>query len=148
MATYQKFQSWIGTLCGGADLEGTAGTDADTLVAYLSNTPPSLTADVLKADLAEIATGSGYSGPIPLDNVGTRTLGVLTVTAKSFAVTAAGGAIGPFRYVVIADDTLAGDPLMAVFDQGTPVTIADGQSWSVLFGGTPVGGLGTLCTVT
>ena len=105
MATYNKFNSWVEYLCGSADLFGTGGTTADMLAAYLSNATPSATLDLLKADLAEITTGSGYTGPVNLDNVGTRTTGVLTVTAKSFTVTAS-GTVGPFQYVAVMDDTL------------------------------------------
>jgi hypothetical protein len=148
MATYNKFNAWIAPLCGTADLDGTGGTTADMLIAYLSNATPSATADTVKADLAEIATGFGYAGPINLDNVGTRTLGVLTVTGKSFTVTAAGGSVGPFRYIVVADDTLASDPLVAWFDNGEAVTLADGETFEVLFNGAASGDAGTLFTVT
>jgi hypothetical protein len=148
MAVYNKFNSWVEYLCGAADLFGTAPGSADMLIAYLSNATPSATLDLLKADLAEIATGSGYTGPVNLDNVGTRSLGVLTVTAKSFTVTAAGGSVGPFQYVAVADDTLASDPLVAWFDYGSAVTLASGETFSVLFNSAAVGANGTLFTVS
>ena len=72
MATYNKFNSWVEYLCGAADLFGTGGSTADMLIAYLTNAVPSATADTVIADLAQIATGSGYTGPVNLDNVGTR----------------------------------------------------------------------------
>lgn len=147
MAVYNKFNSWVEYLCGAADVFGTAPGSADTLAAYLSNAVPSATADLLKADLAEIAIGSGYTGPVALANVGTRAAGVLTVTALSFSVTAAGGSVGPFQYVAIIDDTLASDPLVAWFDYGSPITLADGESLRVLFNGANVGVQGNLFTV-
>jgi hypothetical protein len=147
MATYNKFNSWPEYLCGAADLFGTGGSTADMLIAYLSNAVPSATADTVVADLAQISTGSGYSGPVNLDNVGTRTTGVLTVTAKSFTVTASGGSVGPFQYVAVADDTLASDPLVDWFDYGSAVTLASGETFSVLFNSAAVGAQGTLFTV-
>jgi hypothetical protein len=146
MATYNKFNSWVEYLCGSADLFGTGGTTADMLIAYLTNAAPSATADLLIADLAQISTGSGYTGPVNLDNVGTHTLGVLTVTAKSFTVTASGGSVGPFQYIPVADDTLASDPLVCWFDYGSAVTLASGETFSVLFNSAAVGAQGTLFT--
>lgn len=145
MAAYNKINSWIEYLCGAADLFGTAGSTADMLIAYLSNAAPSASADSVKADLAEISTGNGYTGPVNLDNVGTRSGGTLTVTAKSFTITAS-GAVGPFQYVAVADDTLASDPLVSWFDYGAPVTLANGETFAVLFNGATSGTNGTLFT--
>ena len=146
MATYNTFSSWVEYLCGAADVFGTAGSTADTLAAYLSNAVPSASADTLKADLAEIATGNGYTGPVALANAGTRSTGTLTVTATSFTVTAT-GAVGPFQYVAVMDDTLASDPLVCWFDYGSAVTLANGETFAVLFNGAASGAAGTLFTV-
>jgi len=146
MATYNTFSSWVEYLCGAADVFGTAGSTADTLAAYLSNAVPSASADTLKADLAEIATGNGYTGPDALANAGTRSTGTLTVTATSFTVTAT-GAVGPFQYVAVMDDTLASDPLVCWFDYGSAVTLANGETFAVLFNGAASGAAGTLFTV-
>ena len=147
MASYNKFNSWVEYLCGAADLFGTAPGSADMLIAYLSNAAPSASGDTVKADLAEISTGNGYSGPVNLDNVGTRSSGTLTVTAKSFTITAAGGSVGPFQYVAVADDTLASDPLVAWFDYAAAVTLGAGETFSVLFNSASVGANGNLFTV-
>lgn len=146
MATYNKFDSWVEHLCGAADLFGTAGTSADTLAAYLSNAAPSASGDLVKADMAEIATGSGYTGPVALANVGTRSGATLTVTATSFTVTAS-GSVGPFQYVAIVDDTLASDPLVCWFDYGSAVTLSSGETFQVLFNSAASGSPGTLFTV-
>ena len=147
MATYNKFQSWVEYLCGAADLFGTGGSTADLLAGYLSNATPSASGDTVKADLAEISTGNGYSGPVALDNVGTRSGGTLTVTAKSHTITASGGSVGPFQYYAVIDDTLAGDPLVNWFDYGSAITLAAGESFTVLFNAAAVGANGTLFTV-
>jgi hypothetical protein len=146
MATYNKFNSWVEYLCGDADVVGTAGSGADTFKAYLSNATPSASADVFKADLAEITNQNGYTAPVSLANVGTRSSGTLTVTATSFTVTAT-GAVGPFQYVPIYDDTLASDPLVNWFDYGSAITMANGETFAVLFNGVASGSPGTLFTV-
>jgi hypothetical protein len=146
MATYNKFNSWVEYLTGAADVFGSGGTTADMLDCYLSNAAPSASADTVIADLAEIATGNGYTGPVALNNSGTRSTGTVTVTATSFTVTAS-GAVGPFQYAVVMDDTLASDPLVCWFDYASPVTLANGETFSVLFNGASVGNPGTLFTV-
>ena len=147
MATYNKFNSWVEYMCGAeVDVFGTAGAGADTLKAYLSNAAPSASADLVKTDLAEITNQNGYTAPVSLANAGTRSTGTVTVTATSFTVTAT-GAVGPFQYVAVYDDTAASDPLVCWFDYASPVTLANGETFSVLFNGASVGNPGTLFTL-
>jgi hypothetical protein len=61
--------------------------------------------------------------------------GVTTVAANQVVVTAAGGAIGPFRYYGIYNDTAAApvDALVMWWDHGSAVTLNDGDSFTVKF---------------
>lgn len=150
MASYNKFEQFVEDLTAKVhDLFGTSGSTADALKAYLSNAAPSAGGDAVKADMAEITQQNGYLATVALDNVGTRTGGTVTVTAKSFTVTASGGAVGPFQYVVVYNDTSSSpaDPLVCWFDYGSPLTLADGESLSVKFNGATVGSNGTLFTL-
>lgn len=145
-ATYVKFniftEDWGNKV---HDLFGTAGAGADTLKWYLSNATPNVATHVVKADLAEIATGNGYTGPQSCANVGTRTNGVLTVVATSVIVLASGGTIGPFRYVIVYNSTAAGGPLIAYFDAGSAITLQNGETFPVRFNSGVVSG--TLLTL-
>jgi hypothetical protein len=150
VATYNKFEATVEHLVIKThDLLGTSGSDADALKAYLSNAAPSAAADAVKTDMAEITNQNGYAAPVGLDNVGSRTGGTVTVTAKSFTVTAAGGSVGPFQYVVVYNDTATApaDALICWFDYGSPLTLADGESLTVKFNGANVGSNGTLFTL-
>jgi hypothetical protein len=66
-----------------------------------------------------------------------------TVLAQDATVTltAAGGAIGPFRYVVFYDDTVAGDPLLSFYDYLSSITLNDTETFAM-------GAASTLFTVT
>jgi hypothetical protein len=73
----------------------------------------------------------------------------VTVTAKSFTVLATSGGIAEFRYVVVANDTPTSpaDPLIASFDYGSALTLAEGESLTVKFNGADVDANGTLFTL-
>ena len=47
---------------------------------------------------------------------------------------ASGGAVAPFRYVVVFNQTAPNDELVAFFDKGEEVTLADGETFTVNFG--------------
>ena len=148
MAAYNKFNSWVEYLVNGTmDLLGSGGTTANMLIAYLTNATPDAALDLVKADLAEIGAGGGYTGPVNLNNEGTRTTGTITVTGESFTITAS-GAIAEFRYVVAANDTVVADPLMSWWDYGAAVNMTSGETFQVLFNGAASGADGTLFTLT
>lgn len=136
MAVYVKYQSFAGTLANKiADILGTAGTTADTLKVALTNTAPNVATNTVLADISEISAGHGYSaGGASATNVGTASGGTVTVTGTDIVFTASGGTIGPFRYAVLYDSTASGGPLIAYWDYGTSITLADGDTFTVDFG--------------
>lgn len=149
MATYTKFNTFIEHLLGKVhDLFGTGGSTADTLKVYLSNTAPNVATHAVKADLAEIATGNGYAGAVAATNVGTRSGATFTLQGTSLQITASGGNVGPFRYVVLYNDTPASpaDPLIAYWDYGSSITLLDGESISLKFNNAAVGVAGDIFT--
>lgn len=109
--------------------------NADTLRVYLSNATPSASADAVKADLAEISTGNGYAGPIDVQNATSRTGGTTSVTGVDATVTAT-GAVGPFRYVPLMNDTPTSpaDPLIGWWDYGSSISLATGEEFDIDFG--------------
>jgi hypothetical protein len=111
--------------------------NADTLRVYLSNTTPDQAADAVKADLAEIAGGNGYTtGGIDTLNATSRTNGVTSVTGTDAVWTASGGAIATFRYVVLYNDTptAPADPLILYWDYGAAIAPAVGETFTTDFG--------------
>ncbi len=58
MASFFKFNRFVTDLALGVH-----NLDTGALKIYLSNAAPSASADSVKADMAEIATGNGYTGP-------------------------------------------------------------------------------------
>lgn len=131
MATYNKFQSFVEAVA-----EKTHNLATDTLKVYLSNTAPNAATMSVKADLAEISAGNGYTaGGNTAAQVSSSQTGGLykLVLADPATWTATGGSIGPFRYAVLYNDTATGDPLIAWWDYGASITLQAGDSISVDF---------------
>ena len=130
MATYQKFEGFVGYL-GLANIT----LNTDTINGYLTNNTPSVSADDVIADLAELATGNGYTGPQDSTNTYAEATGTATLVCVDWTVTAT-GSLGPFQWVVHYDDTPTSplDPLMCFHDYGSAVTLASGESFTCDYG--------------
>ncbi len=133
MATFTKFQNFVEDLANG--VHDLLGTD-DTLKVYLSNDPPVVATDALKSHVEEITNQNGYTAPIDTENSGTESGGVLTVTSVAEIVITATGAVGPFQYVVLYNDTPSSplDPLIGYWAHTSAVTLADGETFTIDFG--------------
>ena len=132
MATYNKFQDFVEQLGKGTHQLHAAG---HLLKCYLSNAVPDAAADAVKADLAEIGAGNGYTaGGEDAQNDYTEAAGTGTLTCVDIVWTAAGGTIGPFRYIVFYNDTAANDELISWWDYGSALTLNAGDSFTVDFG--------------
>lgn len=137
MAAFNKFNVFVEDL-----VRGTHNFASHSIRAYLTNTLPVAT-NAVKADIAEIAGGNGYTAGGLTVTVGvSRTGGTATLTAADASFTAS-GAIPTFRYVVLYNDTPTSpaDPLIGWYDVGSAVTMANLDSFTVDFGAS---GLATL----
>jgi hypothetical protein len=144
VATYNKFEDFVNQLCQGVfDLDATG----DTLNIYLSNAVPSASLDTIKTDLAEISTGNGYTGPEDTQQTWAEASGTGTLTGTKVVITASGGSIATFQYIVLYDDTPTSpvDPLIAWWDYGSALTLNDGESLTIKFNnGDPTGTIFTI----
>lgn len=142
MAAFNKHNQFVGDL--GTKVHDLNG---DTLKVLLTNVAPTA-ANAVKADLTEIAAGNGYTaGGADTQNTAAAAAGTLTVTGTKVVFTAAGGTIGPFRYVDLYNDTptAPADPLIGWWDYGASITLNDGETFSVKFNGSDT--TGTILTL-
>lgn len=134
MATYNKYNIFVEDLANKIhDIFGTT----DTFKVMLSNTAPNAATHAVRADVTELGTANGYtSGGADTQNDSTRSGGTVTVTAVDVVWTASGGTIGPFRYVILYNDTPTSpaDPLIAWWDYGSAITLNDTETFTVDFG--------------
>ena len=134
MAAFNKFQNFVEDVGKGVHQLHAAG---HTLKVYLSNTAPNAATHAVKADLAEISAGNGYSaGGNDTQNDYTEASGTGSCTGVDTTVTASGGSVGPFQYVVLYNDTPTSpaDPLIGWWDYGSAVTLNNLESFTVDFG--------------
>lgn len=137
MASFNKFNQFINDVAAGVHANA-LGADTDVLRVYLSNATPDAENDSVKADLAEITNENGYAAPVDTQNAASETSGVISVVGTDLTVTASGGTVGPFRYVVLYNDTPTSpaDPLIGWWDYGSAITLQNGESFTVDFGAT------------
>lgn len=130
MAVGNKFNQFIADVYNGVH-----NLSSNTIRAYLTNVAPAATNSV-KADIAEIAAGNGYTaGGVTIAVVSsTQTAGTYSLVTGDATITAT-GAIGPFRYVVFYNDTTADDRLIQWYDydsiEGQSVTMASGDTFTI-----------------
>lgn len=142
MAAFNKFQQFVQDLA-----EKVHNLSTDQVEVYLSNATPSASLDAVKADLAEISTGSGYTGPQDTQNTGAESTGTYTLTGTKVVITASGGTVGPFQYVVLQNTTPTSplDPLIGWWDYAGALTLQDGESFSIKFNNSET--TGTILTI-
>lgn len=142
MATFNKFSDFSEQLVNGAQ-----NFTSDTYKVALSNSAPVATNTAL-ANITQISAGNGYtSGGTATTISVSETTGTTTVSGTQVVFTASGGSIGPFRYVVLYNDTTTtpvNKPLVGWWDYGSAVTLADTETFTVRFSNTSPGAIFTL----
>lgn len=117
--------------------KGVHNLHTNALKCYLSNVAPNAATHTVKADIAEIAGGNGYTaGGASITPSISRTGAVSSLLGVDITITAAGGPLPTFRYVPLYDDTPTSpaDPLIQYWDYGSGITPADGESFVIDFG--------------
>jgi hypothetical protein len=131
MATFNKFNAFVEHLS-----EGVHNLQSNQLVIALTNTAPVATNSVL-ADLTQIAYTNLSSRNLTVAS-SAQTSGTYKLTVNDITLTASGGSVGPFRYVVIYNDTPTSpaDPLIGYYDYGSSLTLAAGETITIDFDNT------------
>lgn len=127
MATFTKFNTFVEFLAEKAHNLG-----SDQLVIALSNTAPTVATDDELADITQISYTNLSSRNITTAS-SAQTSGTYKLTLTDLVLTSSGGTTGPFRYVIIYNDTSTADKLIAYYDYGSSITLQDGDTFTVNF---------------
>ena len=130
MATFNKFNSFVEHIA-----EGVHNLGSGQLVVALTNSAPSAANTVL-ADITEISYTNVSSRNITTSS-SAQTSGTYKLTLTDLVLTAS-GAVGPFRYIVIYNDTPSSpaDPLIGYYDYASSISLATGETFTIDFDGT------------
>jgi len=131
MAAFQKFNSFVEALAEKAHDLG-----SDSLVIALTNASnaPVATNGAL-ADLTQIAYTNLSSRALTV-SASSQTSGTYKLVIDDLVLTASGGAVAAFRYIVIYNDTATNDELIGFYDYGSEVVLADADTFTIDFDGT------------
>jgi hypothetical protein len=132
VASFNKFNQFVADVASGVHQLQT-GT-AQVFKVMLTNTAPSAT-NSIKANITEISAGNGYTaGGVSVGTItGSQTSGTFKFVGGTDPVVTATGAVGPFQYVVLYNDTPTSPakPLIGWWDYGSAVTLAVGETFTV-----------------
>ena len=123
MATsaFNKFNSFTEAIA-----EKVHNLGADTLEVALTNTAPVNTNTIL-ANITQISYTNLNARTVTVSG-SSQTSGVYKLTITDKTLTSSGGSTGPFRYVVLFNQTATNDELIGWYDYGSSITLGDGES--------------------
>ena len=128
MATFNKFNSFVEDVA-----EGVHNLGSDTLKIALTaaaNAPAATNGQL--SDLTTVST-TNLTGVTVTVSDSSQTAGTYKLTVTDFDLTASGGSCGPFRYVVLYNDTATNDELIGWWDYGSELTLSDGETLTLNF---------------
>ena len=135
MASFTKVNDFVVNLANAMDL------DSDTLKVALTNTDPTSGTNVVSdgngvlTNISEISYTNLSSRT--LENVtSTQTSGTYKLSADDLTLTASGGTVAAFRYIVVYNDTPTSpaDPVIGYYDYGASLTLNDGDTFTIDIG--------------
>lgn len=119
--------------------------NSDTFRWAFSNTAPVLGTTFLLSNVTQISAGNGYTtvadGAGLVTTLSFSRTGQTTTVSGTQAVLTASGAVGPFRYLILINDTPTSplNPVVGWLDHGSAVTMAATDTYTI-----PAGALFTI----
>lgn len=134
MADFNKFQSFVEAVA-----EKKHNLGSDQLKIALTNVAPNATNTVL-ADITEVSYANCSAREVTTSS-SSQTGGTYKLVLADLVLTAS-GAVGPFRYAVLYNDTADNKELIGYFDYGSEITLQNQETFTIDF--SPTSGALTL----
>lgn len=133
MASMVKFNQFVEDL-----VKGVHDLSSDTiLLAFCTEANAPEAADSVLADLTTVATTNLADATLTVSSAD-QTDGTVAVIVADKTLAASGGTFGPFRYIVVYNDTPTSpaDPLIGFYDVGFDITLLDTEEQPLDFNDT------------
>jgi hypothetical protein len=135
MASFTKVNDFVVNLANAMDM------NADAFKVALSNTDPTAGTNVVSdgngvlASITEISY-TNLSTRALANVTSTQTSGTYKLSADDLTLTASGGSVAAFRYIIVYNDTPTSpaDPVVGYYDYGASLTLNDGDTFTVDIG--------------
>ena len=105
---------------------------SDQLVIALSASAPTVATDDELADISQIAYTNLSSRNITTF-ASSQAAGTYKLVLTDLVLSASGGGVAAFRYIIIYNDTAVNDELIGYYDYGSSLTLANGESLTIDF---------------
>lgn len=129
MVSFNKFNSFVEAVA-----EKVHNLGSDQLKVALTNTAPTAANSVL-TDITEISYTNISSRNVSTSS-SSQSSGTYKLVCADLVLTAS-GSVGPFRYVVLYNDTATNDELIGYYDYGSSITLTvSGETLTIDFDGT------------
>jgi hypothetical protein len=130
MATFNKFNSFVEAI---AEKVHNLGSDQIVVALTAAANAPVATNTQL-SNLTQISY-TNLSSRNVTTTASAQTSGTYKLTLADLTLTASGGSVAAFRYVVLYNDTATNDELIGFYDYGSDLTLANGESLLIDFDG-------------
>lgn len=131
MATFNKFNAFVEDL---AEKKHNLGSDQLVVALCAAANAPVATNSVL-ANLTQISYTNLSSRNITT-STSSQSSGTYKLICNDLTLSASGGSVETFRYIVIYNDTASNDELIGWYDFGSDVTLSSGDAFLIDFDGT------------
>ena len=123
LTTYQAFKEHL------AEKVHNLGSDTLTVALCAAANAPNVATHAVLADITQISY-TNLSARVPTISSSAQSSGTYKLVLADLTLTASGGSVAAFRYVVLYNDTPTSpaDPLIGYLDYGADITLADGES--------------------
>lgn len=128
MATFQKFNSFVEAL---AEKVHNLGSD-ELMVALTAAANPPVAGNSQLTDLTEISY-TYCSSRVITTSSSSQTGGLYKLVLADLILTATGGSVGPFQYVVIYNNTATNKELVGFYSYGSEITLLDTEQLTIDF---------------
>lgn len=110
---------------------------SDQLKIALTNSAPNASTGAVLTDITEI-TYTFLSSRNVTTSSSSQTGGTYSLVNSDLTITSSGGSTGPWRYIVLYNDTATNKDLIGYYDYSTNTTLLDGDSTVLDFASTTI----------